>query len=167
MKHLYKLLALLVTIATAPQAMQAGEWSFAWPVSGTSPEEKANNNANGFYNFGTTFDPERTSITRTLDGRTWTAEFEKGAKLTYLAASGQAVGSTKAFSNFFKLTSDDFTGNIKSVTVEARTKITDATLTVSVNGKPYLCNGNEEAPITTTETTPIVCKFLQIGRAHV
>lgn len=160
MKHLYKLLALLVTIATAPQAMQAGEWSFAWPVSGTSPEEKANNNANGFYNFGTTFDPERTSITRTLDGRTWTAEFEKGAKLTYLAASGQAVGSTKAFSNFFKLTSDDFTGKIKSVTVEARTKITDATLTVSVNGKPYLCNGNEEAPITTTETTPIVCKFL-------
>ena len=67
MKHLYKLLALLVTIATAPQAMQAGEWSFAWPVNGTSPEEKANNNANGFYNFGTTFDPERTSITRTLD----------------------------------------------------------------------------------------------------
>ena len=47
MKHLYKLLALLVTIATAPQAMQAGEWSFAWPLSGTSSEEKANNNANG------------------------------------------------------------------------------------------------------------------------
>ena len=46
------------------------------------------------------------------------------------------------------------------MTVKAPTKTTEATPTVSVTGKPYLCNGNEEAPITTTETTPIVCKFL-------
>lgn len=160
MKHLYKLLAIVALTITAIPAASAGEWSFAWPVSGTSAEEKENNNANGFYNFGANFDADITSITRTLDGRTWTAAFDKGTKLTYLASSGQSVGSTSGFSEFFKMSSGDFYGKIKSVTVAARTKVPDATLKVSVNGMAYLCDGTAAAPFTTTTTTPMELKFL-------
>ena len=133
MKQIYKLLALVAFIVAFVPCAHASEWSYDWPVNASA--DKANGYAGGFYNFGTTLDPDITSIERTLNGMAWKLSFDKGTKLTYLASSGQAVGAKGGFSSYFSLSSSAFSGKIKKVSVTTRTKEADAMLTVSVNGK--------------------------------
>ena len=86
MKQIYKLLALVAFIVAFVPCAHASEWSYDWPVNASA--DKANGYAGGFYNFGTTLDPDITSIERTLNGMAWKLSFDKGTKLTYLASSG-------------------------------------------------------------------------------
>lgn len=158
MKQIYKLLALVAFIAAFVPCARAAEWSYDWPVNASA--DKANGYAGGFYNFGTTLDPDITSIERTLNGMAWKLSFDKGTKLTYLASSGQAVGAKGGFSSYFSLSSSAFSGKIKKVSVTTRTKEADAMLTVSVNGKAYKCGDATEVCYTVSSgTTPVEYTF--------
>lgn len=158
MKQIYKLLALVAFIAAFVPCARAAEWSYDWPVSASA--DKANGYAGGFYNFGTSLDADLTSMERTLNGMTWTLSFDKGTKLTYLASSGQAVGSSGGYSSYFSLSSSAFSGKIKKVAVTTRTKVADAMLSVSVNGKAYKCGGATEVCYTVSTTTPVEYTFI-------
>lgn len=63
MKHFYTLLAFVIS---ACLTVSADTWTYDWPVSSTSDKPDY---ANGFYNFGSGFDGEITSKTRTLNGK--------------------------------------------------------------------------------------------------
>lgn len=154
MKHFYTLLAFVIS---ACLTVSADTWTYDWPVSSTSDKPDY---ANGFYNFGSGFDGEITSKTRTLNGKSWTVNFEKDTKLSYTTSSGQAVGASGGFTTYFSLVSDAFAGKIKSVSLKTRSKVEGAVVTVSVNGKPYSCDGSQSASYYTVETTPLDLKFV-------
>lgn len=156
MKHFYAIIAALLLFA-AP-GTRAAEWTYAWPTSASASAPDV-----AFYNFSSAHNADLTSQERTFEGITWTATFDKGAKLTALASSGQAVGSSGAFTTFFNMASDGFDGKITAVKVQTRTKLADATLAVTVGGTVYKCDGSESAAITTTATTAPEYEFVPAG----
>lgn len=151
MKQFYKFFTLFAVFVFLVQNANAATWSYDWPKSATADKPEY---AGGFYNFGTNYDAELTSMTKTLNGRAWTMTFDKGTKLAYLAGSGQSVGSTGAFTSQFGLLSNAFSGKITKIAVTARTKASDAKFGVTVNGKAYFCNGEADVSYTNTMTTP-------------
>ena len=151
MKQFYKFFTLFAVFAFLVQNANAATWSYDWPKSATADKPEY---AGGFYNFGTNYDAELTSMTKTLNRRAWTMTFDKGTKLAYLAGSGQSVGSSGAFTSQFGLLSNAFSGKITKIAVTARTKASDAKFGVTVNGKAYLCNGVADVAYTNATTTP-------------
>lgn len=159
MKKLYQMLALVAMMVLTLSANAAGTvWSYDWPVG--QSDDKAAGYPNGFYNFGSTMDADITSMNRTLNGKDWTLTFDKGTKLAYLVASGQSVGASGGFTGSFSLKSASFSGKIKQVTVSTRTKVADAQLTVSVNGKAYTSGDATSVCYTTSEKTPLNFTFV-------
>lgn len=160
MKKIYSLLTLVAAMVCLAQTAAAGTvtWTYGWPVSST--KDGGTGYANGFYNFGGTYEANLTSQTRTLGGKEWTMTFEAGTKLAYTTTSGQSIGASGGFTKTFTLESDDFEGKIKSITLKTRTKVADSKLTATVGGKNYLCGGEAEVSYTVASgTTPLTLKF--------
>ncbi|MDO4320305.1 MAG: PKD domain-containing protein [Bacteroidales bacterium] len=156
MKRFYTLITLMAVVALAGFTLSAETWSYDWPITYSNDKPDY---ANGYYNFGASYDADITSMQRNLGGKAWTLNFDKGTKLTYIA-TGQAVGSPGAYTSYFSLVSDAFAGKIKSVSVSVRTKIEDAMLTVSVNGEAYQCGGKQSMCYTTSESEPLTFTFV-------
>lgn len=164
MKHIYRSLSIIALImAFIAQPALAEEWSFDWPVSATA--DKTDGIVNGFYNFGSQMDSDITSQTRQLAGKTWTLEFQKGTKITYLASSGLAIGASGGFSSFFTLSSPDFEGKVTSVKVETRSKNETALLSVTVGDQSYICGGENSVSVTSQSTTPTEYVFTPSAEA--
>lgn len=157
MKQVYRFLFFAVVLLLMSPGVLAAEWSYDWPKSATADKPDF---AGGYYNFGTAYDAELTAMTRTFNGKVWTLLFDKGTKLTYLAGSGQAVGSPGAYTSQFTLASSAFSGKIKRIVVAARTKVANAMLGIKVNGKDYACGGIAQISYTNEATTPDEYEFL-------
>ena len=150
MKKYYHLFALVVMVLCGALSARAAEWVWDWPISAT--KDKETGYANGYYNFGSVayYDAKLTEQTRTFNGITWTAHFDAGCVLAY-TASGQTIGQKgKAVTNAFDMTTDSFSGKIRSVTIEARCELASATAAVAVNGTSYVCDESTASIAGTT-----------------
>ena len=138
----------------------AMEWSYDWPDSYSAATEKNNEYPGGFFNFGSYYFQDITSISRTLNGKLWTINFEPKTKLVYMSSTGQCVGSTGGFTHEFSLVSDGFDGKVNSIKVSCRTKAEGSTVQVKVGGNTYVCNGESSVNYYQSGTTPVEYEFV-------
>lgn len=145
MKHKYSTLLCGLFLAAGTLTSSATQWSYDWPISAT--KDKDTGYANGFYNFSSSYDGDRTEMTRTFNEKQWTVNFDAGAQLAY-TSSGQSIGSAGKGTTYFNLWSDAFDGTITSATIELKTQATDATISFSAGGVKYLCDASETVSVT-------------------
>lgn len=136
MKKVYlSFIPLLVALLTAFQA-NAATWSYDWPTTAGISNQNVS-----FYNFGSSYDENRTEQDREFNGVVWTLHAPAGYKWSCTASAGQTIGFGATTPEWFNMTSNGFEGKIKAITVDSRIAVASGTVQVSVNGIPYLTDG--------------------------
>ena len=138
MKKVYLTFLTLMMALLAIIPAHAETWSYDWPTTAGVGKENV-----CFYNFGSSYDANRTEQDREFNGVKWTLRSVAGYKWSATASSGQTIGVGANTPSWFNMSSVGFDGKISKVIVESRIANESATVKVSVNGIPYLTDGSE------------------------
>lgn len=130
-----------VLLSLLPQAMSADTWSFEWNTS-------KKDGGQGFYNFGTSR-VDKDFYSAELNGVAWNISAVGTNTYAYTANYGQYIGSASEPPTSVRLWTDGIVGKISAVRITARVQKADyaGDISVDVNGKSYLCNGETKAAL--------------------
>lgn len=149
-KTLRFMMAMFMTAMTSVMMAATATWHYEWNTT-------KQNGGEGFYNFGSSFVDFDDYLTTTINGLTWHATATGTKKFAMTATGGQTVG-TGASDNATHAAfwTDDITGKVKEVKVNARLNKAEYAGTVSVRvgdvvlGTQALSNEPTEYSFTTT-----------------
>ena len=149
-KTLRFMMAMLMTAMTSVMMAATATWHYEWNTT-------KQNGGEGFYNFGSSFVDFDDYLTTTINGLTWHATATGTKKFAMTATGGQTIGTgTSDNATHAAFWTDDITGKVKEVKVNARLNKAEYAGTVSVRvgdvvlGTQALSNEPTEYSFTTT-----------------
>ena len=149
-KTLRFMMALLMTAMASAMMAATATWHYEWNTT-------KQNGGEGFYNFGSSFVDFDDCLTTTINGLTWHATATGTKKFAMTATGGQTIGTgTSDNATHAAFWTDDITGKVKEVKVNARLNKAEYEGTVSVKvgdvvlGTQALSNEPTEYTFTAT-----------------